>query len=1169
MKKNSILLGCLMLLATIVSGVEKNDKEVVLLEAGKSTSKTLYCSTCSWIKGSDFAPKTELVDFQNAKWLKFNYTGKSGTGRAVIVIKDKLKKLPETVTPRGVTLEIYYPDSDFKKLPVSVNFANGNSVVKYLALEKGVHKYYFDTGWSRKKIIPQDWRGLSTIVLSMSVGTAPNFLLRKISIKLHPKQTTTKNLKILKVRTVQEILPGKGAVSLKFNRQSPLKVKVGYDADNLYVDSYAKYPGKPSASFKPGDKVGSIWGDELTEFFFDGWNDNRCSIQFVTNMNGAVWDAMTAFDRTAAMVIRRDKDWQLTHQKKNSFSGNVWKNELALPLKSIHVDLKRQFMGFQIAQGYEKKRGGKFKTTVWAPCKRFPYPRNFGLLVFNKKPFGSGTIRITDVVADKDTASGNTDFIITCQLNGFRSGEYTLKKYLSAPDNTFQQLDSQTIKLSGKTVEQKITLSHIKGLDGLYTFYLGLVNKSGDMRLSAINVENVVALQDLFGQRLFSPTPKQIKWGKGLFYTGKHNIISVPKNTTARMLLTAKIFKQKLLGFTGIKYRIVQGGTTGIVLNIDDTVVPAKVKKNLRKESYKLLVTPQKVTITGGGEAGLYYGCKTFMQLIKQPMKRTVESPVPAVEIVDYPDLPIRFVNLLHPWQFYKGAFKERRSIDYLINWVDRYVAGSKLNVFICNIDSLVEYKRHPEFNAANCLYSLDDLAKLAKYCRDNFIEFVPRWQIGGHASWWLLRVHPEMKEKDYKNQADITHPEHNKLVFDCFLDIIEATQCKYINVGGDEWWHSPEKGRKPAKYLMNGKTRAEAFLEFFQAASKFGRQHNVKILTHEDMINPRHNGTRYDLYKITDKLPKDLIILPWASKDIGIKYFNKLGFTQWVNPTGVWFPKNIVPLIDGYGCSVYSFFWSLPITGPKVVVGYITNLLRGAEFAWNANSDNGESITMLISSGKLPALINMYAESANPKAAVKVYPIDLKTVYNRNFNALCSKVLSGVEIVNMPNGKQNIGNITMQLTATGKNCILIKQNAKITIPVSGKYSSLIFLHSVLTTDKFLKANYRKLLWRHWIYGRPAGDYQVVYQDGTKVKLPLRMHDNIWKTAVNPRFRMSIGCRYVLPLKASDGNNLFLYQWEWVNPHPDKQITGIELTQSIVDFDLVLFAVSGREVVGN
>jgi hypothetical protein len=51
-----------------------------------------------------------------------------------------------------------------------------------------------------------------------------------------------------------------------------------------------------------------------------------------------------------------------------------------------------------------------------------------------------------------------------------------------------------------------------------------------------------------------------------------------------------------------------------------------------------------------------------------------------------------------------------------------------------------------------------------------------------------------------------------------------------------------------------------------------------------------------------------------------------------------------------------------------------------------------------------------------------------------------------------------------------------------------------------------------------------------------------------------------------MPLKDVTGNYLFLYQYEWVNPYPKKSIKSVELTQTIVDFDLLVFAISGRKV---
>ena len=1142
-----------------------NSAELILFDADKNGPDTFDCYTCKWVAGSNLKPVTKIVDFKGEKWLKFGYTGNQGECRASIEIKDQFKKIPSDKIPHGIKFKIYYAGSDFKKIDISITFPKEAILVSTLTLKHGLHEYYFDKGWSRGKI-PQDWHTMTTVFMTMT-GGAPEFLLNKVSIQLLGEKIIVKQLKILKRRKVAEILPGKGAVSLTFNRQSPLKVKLGYDKDNLYVDTYAEYPHQPAAKFHPGDKVGDVWGDELSEVFFDGWNDNECFIQFVTNMNGAEWNLLKAYDKTATMVISKEQNWRLKHKNKITFSDNIWSNELEIPLKALHVDLNRQFMGFQIAQDYQKHQNDIFKNIIWDPCKVYPLPSNFGLLVFNKKSFGTGKLKIISAELSKVKSSTKANFIFNCQLNNFRAGKYILRRYISTPDNSFIQLPKQTIEITATSSKKSIIFPEQLGISGLYTFYIGLVNKAGDMRLAAVNIENTAPIIDKFGQHIFCPTPKKLKWGIGKFLAGQHNIISISQTASPRTQLTAKLFKKALLDFTGKEYRIIKNGTKGIILKLNKTIIPASVKTKLRKDGYRLHVTPQVVTITGAGESGLYYGYKTFIQLLKQPMKRTVDSPVPAVDIVDYPDLPIRFVNLLHPWQFYQSAFKERRSIDYLINWVDRYIGSSKLNVFILNIDSVVKYRRRPEFNAENCLYSLDDLARLAKFCKDNFIEFIPRWQLGGHADWWLTIAHPELREKGYATQADVTKPDHNKIVFDCLLDVMEATECKYISVGGDEWWHKLQAGEKPDKYLSNGKTRAESFVDFFRILSKFGQKHHVKIMLHEDMLSPFANGTRYGLYKIIDKFPKkNMILLPWCSEDNGINYFAQKGFKQWMNPTGILFPKKTISLIDGYGLSLYTFFYAMTGRGPRDVPNYISYIFRSAEFAWNANSDNGASIEYKINDGSMPALFNLYATPKNPYASTKIDPLKLKSVYNCNFNELCRAELNGIKVVDMPNGRKLVGNIPMQLQAEADNVVLISQNTNFTVPVNGKYSSLIFLHSVLTNQKYIDDNIDKLNWREWIYGRPVGDYYVIYSDGTKVKLPLRMDDNISETIINPIYRLCGNCRYIMSIKLSNRNDLFLYQWEWVNPYPKKAIKSVQLTQTVVDFNLLLFALSGRKV---
>lgn len=333
----------LLAFATAVVG-QVNKKELVLFDASKPKQPKWNCSTCSWIKGSDFKPVTNLVDHKGEKWQKFSFEGSKGRGRALRFFKNTInKRVPEGMIARGLELTIDYPGKDFKKLQIALDFEGGKKFVKHLPLEHGVKTYYFDRGWTRTGI-PKDWSGLKLLGFFIESGFS-DFYQKKISVKLHKQQSVARKLKIQRIRKVCEVLPGKNSTTLKFSKNSPFQVKIGYDKANLYVSSQAKYPSAPRAVFKSGDKVGSVWGDELTEYFFSGWNDNRKFIQFVTNLNGAVWDSITDYDRTAAMVIRRYNDWKLKHDKKITWNNNIWSTEAVFPFASLRFSPQKKVYG--------------------------------------------------------------------------------------------------------------------------------------------------------------------------------------------------------------------------------------------------------------------------------------------------------------------------------------------------------------------------------------------------------------------------------------------------------------------------------------------------------------------------------------------------------------------------------------------------------------------------------------------------------------------------------------------------------------------------------------------------------------------------------------------------------------------------------------------------------
>ena len=1150
---------------------EKKNGIVELLNTDRHKAKDLFHRCAPWIKG-DLTPVLKDIENKDGKWIKISYTGSKGMGQVNFSTSPEILKklLDKNSAYKGIKLGIYYAGKDFLKVGISLGFSDKTILATNITLKQGYNEYTVNTGFRRAKFPPKwDLLKIVGIIKRSSKPVKNTFLLNKVVMLTKKVEIQKKNLKITYKKKVAEILKSdfplsqngeiapqawKKAKSIgefvcNGKTSSKLAAKITYDDKYLYVGTQAEFDSTPVSNTKPGSSLEKLWADDLLEYFFSGENDNQKRIQFITNLKGTVWDYIVEFDVVAAAVILKKDNWSLEHKKELSFKDNIWKTNALFPLQKLKVDFKKErFMGFQLAQNYANS-----SSVIWSPSKKFPDAKKFGVLVFNKKAFGKGKIEIKNLESSGVPNADNIDMQIGFTTEDFAPGNYKYSIKTVHSDATCVK-SSGSLKLISGIQNHKIKIYNLKNLNGIYTVYLSIHNQNNDIRLAAVNFENNKDFLNLFGQKIFSVAPKKVQWDKGNFFVAKHNKLYIGSNPSARTLKTAEIFANKLYGYSGEKYKIVKStGNDGISFKISP----------FKSEGYKLSITPQNVMINGADEAGLYYGMITFLQILRMPMQIKDSAPVQCAEITDWPDKKMRILSLLHPWNFPIGAIKEDRGIDYLINWLDRYIAGNKINTAIIDLSSLIKYKRHPEFNKKQAIYSLEDIRKLAQYCRDNFIEFIPRWQTGGHSNWWLTTIHPELREKGSKAQADVTHPDHNEIVFDCIKDVLEVSGAKYINAGMDEWWHGWKKGETPDK-LLRGKTRAEALRDWVIQLNNFCRKNNVKIIMEGDMLYPGHNGTRFDCYKETDKIPKDIIITSWGMIDGAVQYFHDKGFKTMAIVTGEHHPGKITKLLTGIGLNCYGFT-SFNISK----LNYPTILTRYADYSWNCYSDKKGKSRDCMSSGALLAAMENLSVKSNPHASEKIVTIDLQSFFQNSFNSELKKnypkaFASVAEVFqNLPVGKKIIANIPMQLGTKEKNCVILGKNQEKTIPVNRKCSSLIFLQTAMGNMKEVK-NYH---WRNWYYGFPVGDYQVVYNDNSRVKIPLRLCDNIYFADCPPLNAVPIGCRYVMPLKNVNGNYNFLYQYEWVNPNPKKEIKEIKyIHDGVYNFEIALLGLSTRQV---
>jgi len=677
--------------------------------------------------------------------------------------------------------------------------------------------------------------------------------------------------------------------------------------------------------------------------------------------------------------------------------------------------------------------------------------------------------------------------------------------------------------------------------------------------------------------RLLTPEPKRTVWGKGALKARACDRLILPNGASARTRTTARLFEERFHGYTGrhLETKGFDGDlpVAGVVLRVAPFATFDGKREKLKPEGYCLAVGPGRAVITGADERGLFYGTVTFFQLLTGPMRITRDMPVPCVEILDWPDTPNRLARLEHTHNFRNYPIRENRGIEYLMEWTDRFVAGNKLNVLFLDISALVKHKRRPEFDGTERIYSLDDLRRFGAFCRDRFVDLCPAWQIGGHASWWLtVGYHPELREKGWQSQADVTHRDHDPIMFDCMQDVIDALKPKYLSPKSDEWWHKRRADEAPDK-LLGGRTRAEAFLGLHVKLHKWLEARGIRMMIYHDMLTPYHNGKRYDLYKTIDRFPKDVIIQLWSAQNAekDLRWFTDRGFEVWTNGTGfVPLGAKTRKLIGGCGKGLYSFGgYRGGLLDKFTHLQSMGSLIYSADYAWNLSRREGEALDH----ARLTALRHLLAVRPNPQAGPEVKPLDITRHLTHGFGAFLKEVkpkdYAGLTTpVVLPGGPREVGSIPTRIGRDdGRNCIVLRKGDKeAAIPVGGRHASLIFLHSAFVHDPKDPAVAGARA-RRWMYGWPCGEYVVHWDDGSRAVLPVRLTLNVKRFDTSSRNRATNDNRHVWALPDAAGRDVHLYQWEWANPKPGREVVKLVARHdNELDVSLILFALSARQL---
>ena len=304
------------------------------------------------------------------------------------------------------------------------------------------------------------------------------------------------------------------------------------------------------------------------------------------------------------------------------------------------------------------------------------------------------------------------------------------------------------------------------------------------------------------------PQPQEIVLARDTtpFIIDRSTTIVYPA-TNEKMHRTADFLATFIKEMTGTEVRVSdkEKSSNAIILAVDSTMG--------HPEGYKLQITPEKVLLTGGSEAGVFYGIQTIHKALPILNDGKVEAALPAGTVTDFPRFRYRGFMIDVGRHFFP--------VSYLKQMID-LMALHNINYFHWHLTEdqgwRIEIKKYPKLTEIGSkrdstiidwetkkfdgkphsgFYTQDEAREIVRYAADRFITVVPEIDLPGHTTA-ALASYPELgcTGGPYKVLCSFgVFPDvlcagndqtlqFTKDVLDEIMDIFPS---EYIHIGGDE----------------------------------------------------------------------------------------------------------------------------------------------------------------------------------------------------------------------------------------------------------------------------------------------------------------------------------------------------------------------------------------------
>ncbi|MFQ9293925.1 MAG: beta-N-acetylhexosaminidase [Bacteroides fragilis] len=304
------------------------------------------------------------------------------------------------------------------------------------------------------------------------------------------------------------------------------------------------------------------------------------------------------------------------------------------------------------------------------------------------------------------------------------------------------------------------------------------------------------------------PQPQEIVLARDTtpFIIDRSTTIVYPA-TNEKMHRTADFLATFIKEMTGTEVRVSdkEKSSNAIILAVDSTMG--------HPEGYKLQITPEKVLLTGGSEAGVFYGIQTIHKALPILKDGKVAAALPAGTVTDFPRFRYRGFMIDVGRHFFP--------VSYLKQMID-LMALHNINYFHWHLTEdqgwRIEIKKYPKLTEIGSkrdstiidwetkkfdgkphsgFYTQDEAREIVRYAADRFITVVPEIDLPGHTTA-ALASYPELGctgglykvlcsfgvFPDVLCAGNDQTLQFTKDVLDEIMDIFPS---EYIHIGGDE----------------------------------------------------------------------------------------------------------------------------------------------------------------------------------------------------------------------------------------------------------------------------------------------------------------------------------------------------------------------------------------------